>query len=332
MKKTLLSVFALFASMNMASAQYDPANSPFSTFEVDYSGGSNLTCLSGAAIQSGVNPTGAAYNANAAYIASKAYNYSTDAALTFTVGSSTPAGSVAKDPLWLYIFNKEGVGNTATCKELQNQTPAAQINMTTNSKVCVVAKSSVAGSQFSVDLWAVEVGQPWNNGATTYSTGGTTGNATMTTPSLTTSYAAYELDFSTKGDWANFGAKDSIAAFGVQAVVFDGATISIQKIILGNTGTCAVGSTTSSSSANVVNDQVVLFPNPAKGNFTVDMTAMNNTEAAVVKVLNANGTVVSEVSTSSATYAVNTANMNKGIYLVQITSGNKVATQRVVVE
>lgn len=87
---------------------------------------------------------------------------------------------------------------------------------------------------------------------------------------------------------------------------------------------------TGTTSANVVNDQVTLFPNPAKGSFNVDVTAMN-VESASVKVMNANGIVVKEFTASDVT-TVSTDGLSKGIYLVQVTSGNKVANKKVVVE
>ncbi|MDF2456972.1 MAG: Secretion system C-terminal sorting domain [Cytophagaceae bacterium] len=92
------------------------------------------------------------------------------------------------------------------------------------------------------------------------------------------------------------------------------------------------GTVTANNNANVVNDQVSVFPNPAKGAFTVDMTAMNNAESAFVKVLNANGNIVKEFTTNNATPSVITEGLVKGIYLVQVTSGNKIATKKVVVE
>lgn len=92
------------------------------------------------------------------------------------------------------------------------------------------------------------------------------------------------------------------------------------------------GTTTANHNANVVNDQVNVFPNPAKGAFTVDMTAMNNSETAFVKVLNANGNIVKEFTSNLATPSVVTDGLVKGIYMVQVTSGNKIATKKVVVE
>ncbi len=320
MKKILLSAVALLASVQLSNAQ------DVSTYAVDFASGSNLTCLSGAAIQSGINPSGAAFG-NPARIPSYSYNFADNAALQFTVTASTPAG--AGDPLWFDLFYKKGpAGPSQTCNPFT--TDDDNLNMSTNTKVCVIAKSSVAGSAFVVHLWANGVGQPWIDGATTYSVAGGPGNTILKEVSgLTTSYAAYELDFGTEPLFTGWANKNEIQGWGVNSsTVFDGATISIQRITFGNTGTCAL--TLSNSSANVVNDEVNLFPNPAKGSFSVDITAMN-VESALVKVMNSNGIVVKEFNASNTT-SVSTEGLVKGIYMVQVTSGNKVANKKVVVE
>lgn len=107
-------------------------------------------------------------------------------------------------------------------------------------------------------------------------------------------------------------------------------TFTISSIKIGDAVTTAVP--TATQNANVVNDQVSLFPNPAKGSFHVDVTAMNNSDAASVKVMNANGLVVKEFSSNLSDIEIATEGMNKGIYMVQVTSGNKIATKKVVVE
>jgi len=48
--------------------------------------------------------------------------------------------------------------------------------------------------------------------------------------------------------------------------------------------------------------------------------------------LNANGAIVKEFTTTLDDALITTEGMNKGIYMVRITSGNKVATKKVVVE
>ncbi len=107
-------------------------------------------------------------------------------------------------------------------------------------------------------------------------------------------------------------------------------TLTISSIKIGDAVTTSVP--TANQNANVVNDQVSLFPNPAKGSFNVDMTAMNNADAATIKVMNANGVIVKELSSNSNSELVSTEGLNKGIYMVQVTSGNKIATKKVVVE
>jgi len=318
MKKILLSAVALLAVVQFSNAQN------VSTYTVDYASGTDLTCLSGAAIQSGVNPSGAAYG-NAARIPTYGYDFAANAALTFTVTSATPSG--AADPVWFDLYYKKGAaGPSQTCNAFSVDDD--NLDMSTNKKVCIIAKSSVAGSKFGVDLWSKTTGgQPWVANSATYTVTG--GPIVKEVGPLTTSYAAYEIDFGTEALYNSWANKNTIQGFGLNSTtVFDGATISIQRIILGNTATCAL--TSGTSSANVVNDQVTLFPNPAKGSFNVDVTAMN-VESALVKVMNSNGTVVKEFTAADVT-SVSTEGMVKGIYLVQVTSGNKVANKKVVVE
>ncbi|MBC7487547.1 MAG: T9SS type A sorting domain-containing protein [Cytophagaceae bacterium] len=314
MKKLLLSAVALLSTVTMASAQ----------FSVDYASGADLTCLSGTFQQGGSNRSGAAYSAASAYIPSKDYNFVGNAALTFVAGSSTPAGTVAKDPLWFDLYVKKGVAPNATCNPFSTDDDV--LDMSTKTGVRIKAKSSVAGSKFKVYLWAKTAGaEPWNANATTYQIGNPGPvELVVETPALTTSYATYNLEFGGTL-FASWIYKNKIQGWGVQVTTFDGATISIERI---DFGVIITGNT----SANVVNDQVALFPNPAKGAFHVDMTAMMNSEAASVKVMNANGLVVNEFSTNLNDVEVSTEGMNKGIYLVQITSGNKIATKKVVVE
>lgn len=151
----------------------------------------------------------------------------------------------------------------------------------------------------------------------------------QTEKTLTTSYVDYIVDFSSsQWDAAPVSTrKDLINMWGIMFLQTNstnaGASVMIESLKIGTT-------TTGTSSATVVNDQVSLFPNPANGSFNVDITAMN-VESASVKVMNANGTVVKELTASDVT-SVSTEGLTKGIYMVQVLSGNKIANKKVVVQ
>jgi fibronectin-binding autotransporter adhesin len=124
--------------------------------------------------------------------------------------------------------------------------------------------------------------------------------------------------------WAN---KDDIDQWGLSYIGSTaGIVVTVERIQFG------AALVTANNSATQVNEQVSLFPNPAKGAFNLDLSAMS-VESASVKVMNANGSVVKELTASSSLpVEVSTAGLNKGIYLVQVTAENKVATKKVVVE
>ncbi|MFN3405045.1 MAG: T9SS type A sorting domain-containing protein [Cytophagaceae bacterium] len=82
---------------------------------------------------------------------------------------------------------------------------------------------------------------------------------------------------------------------------------------------------------SVDNNLVSLFPNPSNDIVNLDLSALNG-QAAVVKVLNASGLVMSEETVSAGTYNFSVSNFEKGFYMIQVTSGNKVSNKKLVVK
>ncbi len=80
------------------------------------------------------------------------------------------------------------------------------------------------------------------------------------------------------------------------------------------------------------NSLLSVYPNPVKDQLTVDMTSLNLAGTAIIKFMNANGSVLSEETTANTTYTLNTSGMNKGVYLLQVIIADKVANKRVVIE
>ena len=79
--------------------------------------------------------------------------------------------------------------------------------------------------------------------------------------------------------------------------------------------------------AEIVNDAVKVFPNPAKGSFST-----NNEGTAIVKMYSSNGALVQEIKVLGKE-RISVADLSAGLYVVQITTENGVVTsQRLLVE
>jgi len=306
MKKQLLTLAAFFALTASASAQ--TFENGATSYSISYvSGASNQTCFANFKPSSG----GAAFaggNVNAYTYANDGATPAVYSAMQYT-GKATAPDFELETPFWMNLSQAVG-----TCESMSSQAVPGgynAINMTNNPGFLIRAKSTVEGTVLRIYLGYYENTTPGTN---SYN-----GNI-LKTITLTTSYADYIVDFS---DWAT---RSKVNMYGF-IIENDGApVVSVEGVSFGGT------LVTSNNNANVVNDEVSLYPNPAKAAFKVDMTAMNNSDAAAVKVMNANGVIVKEFSSNSNVEEITTEGLNKGIYLVQVTSGNKIATKKVVVE
>lgn len=77
-----------------------------------------------------------------------------------------------------------------------------------------------------------------------------------------------------------------------------------------------------------------VFPNPAKDNFTVQLSNVNNA-LAKVEIINAVGAVAKTVELGSGSQLQNNisiSDLNSGIYMVKTTLGNKVSVRKLIVE
>lgn len=79
-----------------------------------------------------------------------------------------------------------------------------------------------------------------------------------------------------------------------------------------------------------IDNQVAVYPNPAKESFKVDLSAFNGKSVAL-RLMNANGAIVLE-ETAVDNHVINAAELEKGIYMLQLVSDNKVANKKVVIE
>jgi hypothetical protein len=93
------------------------------------------------------------------------------------------------------------------------------------------------------------------------------------------------------------------------------------------------GTVTGIKELKIIQDQLVIYPNPVQGDiFTIDTKDFGN--KINVRIYNSNGQLVSDdFSNNSENYMINVneKGLNKGFYLIQVTSGNKVSSTKLVI-
>ncbi len=303
MKKVLLSIAALMVTSSVFAQSFTNGDAEFT----ESFGATGTSCLK--------NFSNAGYQFADGNILSAG---NTTNEITVTAVASVQAGLAPG------LFDFYYTNSSDNCVSMR--TANVGVDMTGGTPYIIVrAKSSIAGASVQFHLASAPNAYP---SATTASVAVPTAQTEKT---LTTSYAYYVVNFSGT-EWNGLSAafRQKVNMWGLlipgDNALNNNAVITIDKIYIGSS------LATGNNNANVVNDQVTLSPNPASTSFNVDMTAMNNSEAASVKVLNSNGVVVKEFTTNNNSELVYTEGLNKGIYLVQVTSANKIATKKVVVE
>ena len=103
-----------------------------------------------------------------------------------------------------------------------------------------------------------------------------------------------------------------------------------------NAANATEGITTSVNNVSDLDNNVTVFPNPAVNNATVSITS---TEASVatVKVIDLVGkTLVNmtgvQINSGSTNIDLNTANLNAGVYMIEITMNGETSTQQLVIQ
>lgn len=80
------------------------------------------------------------------------------------------------------------------------------------------------------------------------------------------------------------------------------------------------------------NNDVLIFPNPTNGIFTVQMPSIQNIEN-YVEVYNLLGAKIHESEKSSLpTYSINLSNQPKGVYIVKVYNGKNYTTRKILVQ
>ncbi|MEM8765260.1 MAG: T9SS type A sorting domain-containing protein, partial [Bacteroidota bacterium] len=79
------------------------------------------------------------------------------------------------------------------------------------------------------------------------------------------------------------------------------------------------------------NEEVRLYPNPTTGTFTLDMPRQEDGPKEV-EIYDMNGRLVRSLSVSSSTSTLETAGLQKGIYVVKLKAKGRKVSKKLVVE
>jgi hypothetical protein len=78
-------------------------------------------------------------------------------------------------------------------------------------------------------------------------------------------------------------------------------------------------------------NQVLIYPNPASDQVTVDLTTMSIVGNVTIRVVDLSGRMISETQTSAAITMLETSQWQKGTYLVYIQSGENRVVKKLVI-
>lgn len=105
------------------------------------------------------------------------------------------------------------------------------------------------------------------------------------------------------------------------------ANLKVSYFVIGD----ATIPTTTAVNAEVDNSLISVYPNPAKDQINLDLSSLTSKDASV-KVMNSKGAVVYEANVSDSNVSINSSAFGKGMYLVQVSSGNKLSNKKIVIE
>jgi len=83
------------------------------------------------------------------------------------------------------------------------------------------------------------------------------------------------------------------------------------------------------SETSNANKQISIFPNPSSGKFKID-TKITEGEISIYNVLGEK--IYSTINNKQATYDIDLSNSSKGIYFVKIYDGEKIHTEKIVIQ
>lgn len=149
--------------------------------------------------------------------------------------------------------------------------------------------------------------------------------ATSAPIAITSSWQQITVDFSS-ADPAILG---NVNAWGFKTDMYNG-NIYVRWIGLGSKNTVPAGTLLATSNEKV-SFALSAFPNPSNDVVNLDLSALNGAEATV-KVMNSLGAVVKVETATSTNHAISVSNLEKGVYMIQVSSGNRVSNKKIVVE
>jgi hypothetical protein len=289
MKKLLLSSLAVCGMLFSASAQNFTNGA--TGYTIDYAGtmgASKASCLDN------LNPFGGAgYQFGGGNISGtpSLVKNGSDIYLNIKTGSATIDTAAA--PGFFDIYSSQ----SGSCNSMRGD--VVGINMTSNGKVSIYAKSDVNKAGIRIYLGSSTGGFPTN----------TFGSVTsiIWDLQLTTSYAVYTMDLSGTpwtSYWNSWADKNNVNMIGY-TMLTPNANYYIKDIAL---GTDAPLNITGVDNA-VLPSNVTYYPNPSNSNITV-----SNMDVTSLKLMNLSGSVVRETSNSS----VSVEGLNPGMYFLQI--------------
>jgi len=83
---------------------------------------------------------------------------------------------------------------------------------------------------------------------------------------------------------------------------------------------------------NIIEKQVVIYPNPSDGTMTIEIPTGNNKENNHVFIFNSVGSLVWQKSTPDSLINIDISSISKGIYFVQVSNSKKIFTEKIILQ
>ena len=310
MKKILLSI-SVIATMT-ASAQ--GVNGTATGFNLDFTDGAKH-CLANSAPNNGGN-----LNADGATLVAGNYLEATGLTLTSVATASTMADA-DKVVTWFYFPAVTGVAPALACVSSFDAGTSIDVSATGNSRVAIDISSDIAGASF--DFFLGGAGQ-WGPASSTYNTGAGAGIDVNGTVAAANTVETFVFDYEVLDatEWAAWTGKSTIQSYGFRSQTSD-AVFTVKAV--------RVGAEVSLSNNEVVVNALNVYPNPATDQLNVVFDA---TSASSVQLSDLTGKVV-DVQTSKVganTISFDVANVNAGVYFLNISNAAGNTAQKVIIK
>lgn len=250
-------------------------------------------------------------------------NYSQATGLVLvSTDSATTMDDALRNPTWFPFPEVTGTGITAVCSSLNGAEKSMDLSAIGNGKVAVVISSDIANATF--DFLIGGQGK-WGPTSSTYNTGAGLFIEAKGTVTVANTPQTFEFDFETLDPavWSAWTGKSTVESYGFRSQTSD-AVFTVAAIRVGAEFE-QVG----------VNEAVVtalnLYPNPATEQLNVVFDA---TSVSTVELTDLTGKVVATQSANAGANAIsfNVANVNAGVYFVNIKNVGGNSAQKVIIK